>query len=324
MEQFARCPDRVLPLLLVEGNQMSRFKELKENGTMPWPLSRRTFIKRMAVFLGVQIQEPEGTVSQPVRLEDISLDSMRILLVEDARINRDVGQAFLEGMGASVSVAADGLEALEQVNSTSFDLILTDIRMPNLDGIGFCRKIREQGIETPVVALTADAMKGARTRLLGVGMNDYLSKPLDEQKLLDVLMRLFSGSQKVPPAEVNSTPQDERKVFNASAFLSLVGGDCGVAQSIIEDFEEAAETLIREGNDFLRNQQLDQAAGIYHKLSGAAYAVQVFELGELALQIERVLLPDGDSGDALPLAEQMTGAFERFKHLRKTLNWDNY
>ncbi|HBG07816.1 MAG: hypothetical protein A2075_22935 [Geobacteraceae bacterium GWC2_58_44] len=122
----------------------------------------------------------------------------RVLLVEDNRVNQEVGQAMLEKLGCSVTVAGNGLEALEALERGSFDLILMDCQMPELDGYQASRRIRERedqdGLTAaprriPIVALTAHAMEDNRAQCIAAGMDDYLSKPLSQLQLRGVLER---------------------------------------------------------------------------------------------------------------------------------------
>ena len=119
------------------------------------------------------------------------LKSLRILLVEDNRVNQKIAIRLLEKRGHRATLAANGKEALEALAQASFDLVLMDVHMPDMDGIEATIAIREKekstGLHQPVVAMTALAMKGDRERCLAAGMDGYLSKPIDLQQLDDLL-----------------------------------------------------------------------------------------------------------------------------------------
>jgi two-component system, sensor histidine kinase and response regulator len=120
-----------------------------------------------------------------------SLKSLRILLAEDNRVNQKIAIRLLEKRGHHVVLAASGKEALEALAQASFDLVLMDVHMPDMDGIAATIAIREKekstGLHQPVIAMTALAMKGDRERCLAAGMDGYLSKPIDLQQLDDLL-----------------------------------------------------------------------------------------------------------------------------------------
>lgn len=120
----------------------------------------------------------------------------RVLLVEDNAINQRVAQRFLERLGCEVHVVDDGARACAAHAAGTYDLILMDMQMPVMDGIEATQRIRERearGARTPIVALTADAMTGTLDKCLQAGMDDYLSKPLDAERLAEILQRFMKS-----------------------------------------------------------------------------------------------------------------------------------
>ncbi|MCG8683314.1 MAG: response regulator [Desulfobacterales bacterium] len=127
---------------------------------------------------------------------DLPNDSRKILLVEDNKINRRVAVKMLESLGHDVLIAENGKQAVEliQTNPNAFDVILMDIQMPVMGGEDACRHIREiEGqtpFHTPIIALTANAMKGDRERFLSAGMDGFISKPIKKQDLIETFSAL--------------------------------------------------------------------------------------------------------------------------------------
>jgi CheY-like chemotaxis protein len=120
----------------------------------------------------------------------------RVLLVDDNAVNRQVVRLFLASMGPSIVEATNGQEALERLAEQPFDLVLLDVHMPVMDGREAIRRIRTSGqtwSDIPVIALTADAMSGDRERYIGMGMNDYISKPIDGRELATRFVRALRG-----------------------------------------------------------------------------------------------------------------------------------
>lgn len=120
---------------------------------------------------------------------------LRLLIAEDNLINQKVIRAMLEAVGHETALAGDGVEAVTEVQRDSFDAILMDVQMPNMDGIMATREIRNLGGDfktLPIIALTANAMAGDRERYLSAGMNAYVSKPIDP-KLLSLALRQTCG-----------------------------------------------------------------------------------------------------------------------------------
>ena len=116
----------------------------------------------------------------------------RVLVVEDGEINQLVATGILESLGYEVTLADDGLQALDRLEDASFDAVLMDVRMPNLDGYGATAEIRRREGDdrhTPIIAMTASAIEGDREECLAAGMDDYLSKPIDRAAVDTVLGR---------------------------------------------------------------------------------------------------------------------------------------
>ena len=132
------------------------------------------------------LEEPEKEVANP-------LESMRVLLVEDNRINQEVAQGMLNKLGVHVEVVNHGQEALDALEREAFDIVLMDCQMPVLDGYQATAAIREREAHTDyhqiIVALTANALPEDRERCLAAGMDDYLSKPFSVDRLREVLLR---------------------------------------------------------------------------------------------------------------------------------------
>jgi CheY-like chemotaxis protein len=115
--------------------------------------------------------------------------SGRVLVAEDEEASQMLAKTLLEKMNLDVIIAADGNEAMQKVLTHEFDLILMDIQMPRMNGYEATKALRKQGITTPIVALTAYAIKGDDKKCLEAGCDDCLSKPLDRSELLKILQK---------------------------------------------------------------------------------------------------------------------------------------
>lgn len=112
-----------------------------------------------------------------------------VFIVDDHPINRSLLADQLKSIGFNIVLAEDGLIALDYVRQNNIDIVLTDVNMPNLDGYGLTKLIREEGYAIPIVALTANAMAEEKQRCLSVGMDDCLSKPVTLKKLKQSLLK---------------------------------------------------------------------------------------------------------------------------------------
>jgi signal transduction histidine kinase/ActR/RegA family two-component response regulator len=129
-----------------------------------------------------------------------TIEGARVLLVDDNPLNRKVATLFLKAIDPKITEAVNGLDALEKLAAGTFDIVLLDVHMPVLDGQGAIARIRsshEPWRTIPVIALTADAMSGDRERYIAMGMDDYISKPIDQRELITKIVTLL---RKAAPA----------------------------------------------------------------------------------------------------------------------------
>jgi CheY-like chemotaxis protein len=144
---------------------------------------------------------PVAQTAETVAEQESSLPPLRILLAEDNEVNQMVAVKLLQKRGHEVVVVGTGREAVTAIESQTFDVVLMDVQMPEMDGLAATAAIRvaEQNTNrhVPIVALTAHAMKGDRERFLDAGMDDYVSKPIQAKELWKTLVRVIA----MPPAE---------------------------------------------------------------------------------------------------------------------------
>jgi len=152
-------------------------------------------------FLAGEAAPQHRVVSEGVSMnEDESRSSLknqnlRLLLVDDHPINRQVASLFLRPFNMRIVEATNGREALAALEHETFDVVLLDVHMPVMDGTETIRAIRASGqpwANLPVIALTADAMTGDKERYLGMGMDGYMSKPIAERDLITEISRVRS------------------------------------------------------------------------------------------------------------------------------------
>ncbi|WP_374369071.1 response regulator [Dongia sp.] len=154
---------------------------------LPKPVRRSSFLSCLAGLLNQDARPPLGHAGHAGPAVFADGASLRILLAEDNQVNQMLVTAILARAGARADVAGNGLEALEAVRSRSYDIILMDMRMPELDGLSATRRIRELGgaaAQIPIIALTANASQEDRRLCLEAGMNDFMPKPIDANDLI--------------------------------------------------------------------------------------------------------------------------------------------
>jgi CheY-like chemotaxis protein len=126
--------------------------------------------------------------NEPKDAENVRF-SGRVLVAEDAPTHLMLAKLLLEKMGLEVTMVKNGVEAVDKALNEQFDIIFMDLHMPNMDGCEATRSLRNKGIETPIVALTADAMKGHDRKCIAAGCTDYIAKPIDRRRLARVVQK---------------------------------------------------------------------------------------------------------------------------------------
>jgi CheY-like chemotaxis protein len=184
-------------IILLTPEQRSRIAGSRRAGFAGYlikPLRRESLAARVLAVMGAT-SAAAGPVAHALPDERVETGfSARVLLAEDNPINAMLARALIEREGCESYRAKTGPEAVEAALSTPFDLILMDLRLPGLDGVGATLKLREAGVRTPIVALTADGFEGDRRACVLAGMDDFLVKPLDPAALRQLLARVKSGA----------------------------------------------------------------------------------------------------------------------------------
>ncbi len=160
------------------------------------PVRRRSLVERIQVALG-SAQANKNDAPRRGDAPPQSLHGLRVLLAEDNPINALLARTLLTRAGCTVDVAQDGEEAVAAAAVAPYDLVLLDIRMPRLDGIGAAERIRALGgsaSRVPIVALTADAGEEERVRAFKAGMDDFITKPIDQARLYAVAARFTAAA----------------------------------------------------------------------------------------------------------------------------------
>jgi PAS domain S-box-containing protein len=254
-EQIQRQPSLkgTIILMLTSAGQpedVNRCHELGVSAYIMKPVKSSELLETIYNALGRSFWNTEPAA--PTALcERKRVRPLHVLVAEDHEINQKLAVALLEKQGHRVTVAETGREVLRQLERREFDLVLMDVQMPELDGLEATALIRQRergtGRHVLIVAMTACAMKGDRERCLDYGMDDYISKPLKPQELLDTISKLFANRPLTPvPVEPVEEQEPDAPLFDANELLNRVGGDRELLQMLVDLFNDSVPAQLGE------------------------------------------------------------------------------
>jgi signal transduction histidine kinase/HPt (histidine-containing phosphotransfer) domain-containing protein len=274
-------------------------------------LNRHALAKAVAIVTGRAAAEPEAPTGHhritkaPTPSRDEALRQHRLILVaEDHEINQKVIRQQLDLLGYAADVATTGREAFQRFQSGHYALLLTDLHMPEMDGYDLTLQIRmaEGGrARMPIIALTANALRGEAERCRAVGMDDYLSKPAPLATLAAALQRWLPAAN---PAQ--GLPDLSSAPVQVSVLEALVGTDPQFIHEWLQEFGASAARSAAGLAEACGKQRSKEAAEIAHKLKSSARSAGALELGELCAAMETA----GTAGDLATLIALLP-AFER-------------
>ena len=228
---------------------------------------------------------------------------IKILLAEDNYINQQMALKVLEKQGHRVEVAGNGKEALDLLGQGSFDLVLMDVQMPVMDGLEATREIRNMESDPqssiPIIAMTAHAMKGDREKCLEAGMDDYISKPIDFEELIEKVAKWHGNNEgsgknnglKNKTGHVSRTeddpPVDVKKV------LERAMGDKAFLEKMLKHFTENAPLRVKTIEELMSRKDTEKLEKEAHTLKGAAANMSIDRIASIAFRLEQM----GRDGD---------------------------
>ena len=273
------------------------------------PIRTEILAKALAMVLerkrsgksGSLITQHTVTDATPAPEEQLTLlGPVHVLLAEDNPVNQEVAREMLKAMGATLVVAADGFEALEAFEHSTFDLVLMDCQMPGMDGFAATARMRERerarSSHTPIVAMTASALAGDREHCLAMGMDDYLSKPITRQALWAVLSRWTGNAANVSVAMGPSSSEptafvasddptmDEPRVEEMKQLFRATPG--AFYTRVLEPYVSTVERHLREIGGCMERGETSSIQTIAHAIKGSSLTLGFVGMGNLAKSLE--------------------------------------
>lgn len=185
----------------------ARCRELGISAYLVKPIRQGELLQAICNVLNLATQQKAELVTRHTLREE--RNRSRVLLAEDNAVNQTLARRLLEKRGYIVSVACDGREALAALDNEHFDVVLMDVQMPEMDGFEATAAIRDRerstGRHTPIIAMTAHALKGDEERCLAAGMDAYISKPIRSHELFATIEKMIDETGPSAPVETQET-----------------------------------------------------------------------------------------------------------------------
>jgi CheY-like chemotaxis protein/HPt (histidine-containing phosphotransfer) domain-containing protein len=247
----------------------------------------------------------------------------RVLVVDDGSENRELVRIILEEAGLAVDEAENGQIGADMAGMNVYDAILMDVQMPVMDGFTATRLLRQRGLYIPIIALTANAMKGFEQDCLDAGYSNYLTKPINIDQFMDMIAEVLHGEriqgETGSPAISNSSdssitdsaPQPQSESPLPKPVVSRLAGNAKFHKPILS-FLNKLQDQIAKMDLALQNSELDELAGLAHWLKGAGGTVGYDDFTEPSAELERYARsnrPD-DAGRMLQRVKGLVNAVE--------------
>ncbi|MFC1676926.1 ATP-binding protein [Planctomycetota bacterium] len=293
-------------------------------------ITKQPFLDRHNI---AEISRPEDENSEYVEF------SGNVLVTEDVLTNQMVIRQLLEKRGVEVTIANNGKEAIQMARSKSYDLIFMDMQLPDINGYDVTKTLREHGIAAPIVALTAHAMKGDDKKCLDAGCNDYMAKPIDHQRLFEILKKYLSS----PPKKSSRCVIE--KIDSVKAQVDTLGqavcdAEVQSCEGIIDWVElikcfDYDQELVKEVTKAWLTDAPGQTTGLLeaiktgnakeisllaHKIKGSAATIRATSLSQRASQLE-ALARQNDLTDAEAIFADIHRECEKILSFLRRSDW---
>ncbi len=253
---------------------------------------------KVHIQLPFQLPDPENNIYEAIHYPQDNyqlLSQLNILVADDDEYNRKLLQVILNKWNIKYTEVNNGKEAVEQVRSGIYSLVLMDVRMPLMDGLQATQKIRslKEGNTShiPIIALTAAASEDKWKQCKEVGMDDIISKPFTEEELLNKLLVVMLGTQTErmatnTSAKENNTPPEMQQLYNLSELKKASGGNMSFFADMIELFMKTSTEGLEKMKQAFKQENVEEMSALAHKMAPACKQLEATGLYFLLKKME--------------------------------------
>jgi len=242
----------------------------------------------------------------------------KILLAEDNIVNKKVALRILSEAGYSTGSANNGMEAVSCVEQNIYDLILMDVQMPVMDGFTATQKIRKLDADVsriPIIAITAHALAGDKEKCIEAGMNDYISKPIIAEQMINVIdkwVKINYGAK----TDIDEKEPEQAMIFDFMHLDKMSTGDKNFQKELAATFIEDANLRFDKLASLIFKKDAGKVINEAHTIKGASYSIGALRVGDEAKQIEML----GRSNDLITAAEKLKDLKDALIETERLLN----
>ncbi|NKB76745.1 MAG: response regulator [Gammaproteobacteria bacterium] len=290
---------KTLPLILfssvghIDSNVRERVEQVGFYCVLNKPLKQIPFFTAVLGALSSRALKPDQSMSaekNPTVYDSTVAEKFprNILLADDNATNRKLGVLMLKRLGYVIDLANDGQEAIDACAKNQYDIIFMDIEMPEVDGFEATRTIRQK-YDRPtlsIVAMTANAMRGAREECIAAGMDDYIAKPIKLENLIRALKLQSTTFNTIDPAEETEGQPNQVDVSAIDGLLEMIGGDQEAIVELIDSYLTEGPNLVNELKTGLAQQDIKLIRRSSHTLKSSSDDFGAYPLRDLCKQME--------------------------------------
>lgn len=256
-----------------------------------------------------------------VKTDTSNIGNKKILLVEDNELNRLLAYTILTQHGAIVTNAENGLAALDAMQSEKFDIILMDVQMPKMDGVRATEIIRENyDKQIPIIALTANALKGKREEYIKAGMNDYIAKPYNEEKMIAVIANWLHKTERDAPqpagfieepdaepiAQVPPRADADTPLYDIKKLMVKCGDNTDFLVQMLSLFISDVPQSMQKIRDAYQANDLATVKYMAHRIRPALLNMSIESLRDESYKLESLAADGGKSAEMEQIIEKMS------------------
>ena len=283
--------------------------------------SKKNFGTTIYLTFHLKVSSRRVIVKKKAAKNDTShIANAKVLLVEDNELNRLLAYTILTQYGAIVTSAENGAIAIECLRKQKFDIVLMDVQMPVMDGITATRIIREEMMsDVPVIALTANAIKGKREEYMLAGMNDYIAKPYNEEKMIAVIAGLLSKM----PTDTQQTSIDQPDImhsqidntdeplFNLKKLIQIAGDNTNFINQMLTLFVTDVPDSMAKIKEAYENRDFQVIKYLAHRIRPSLQNMCIDSIKEDTFLLENMAIAEKDGEEMENLINKMSGVINK-------------